>query len=255
MSNPSDPARGGQEPDDRSRQGQPDGGQVAPQPGAPHQYPPGQYPQQGPYGQPGAYPPPGQYGPQQGQYGQYQPPAHGQPYGDRGGYVYSPYGSQPYPAGTAGELEKPAARPGTMILALVLIIISAIPFLLAAIVPAMLPADPGTLPPDVQAQLDQLGYTYADLLSLFRVLAVVMAAIALLYILFAALAFRGMGWARVVMTIMTVGFAVLLLYSAFGPVGGNSTTVVFALVVLVLSVGGTALFFTPDAARYYAGRR
>ena len=42
-----------------------------------------------------------------------------------------------------------------------------------------------------------------------------MPVLALLYLIFAVLAFRGRNWARVMVTVMTIGFALLLLSGLF----------------------------------------
>ena len=262
MSNSSDPERGGQQPDDRSREGRPDGGAAVPQPGAPDpaaQGPgapgpddrPGQYQQPGQY-QPGQYPQSGPYG-QPGQYGQPQYPAtsYGAPYGDRGGYTYTPYGT--YPAGMP-EDDQPqrSARPGIMILALVLLILSTLPFLLLGFVPLVLPSDLSQLPPDLAAQIEQQlaanQLTYEQVRTAFGLLAGLFVVLALVYIAFAVVAFRGHGWARIALTIMTAGFALFMLLALVQAPDPAST--VLLLLVVGAAVVGTVILFLPEPSRW-----
>ena len=59
--------------------------------------------------------------------------------------------------------------------------------------------------------LAEAGVTPDLLVSAVRVAGGLMAVLALLYVIFAVLAFRGRNWARILVTVMTVGFALLLL--------------------------------------------
>jgi hypothetical protein len=281
VSTPSDPQRG----DQQDEQG-PQGGQQGAQPGQPGSYGapgqpaapygaagqhaygyPGQPGQQGPYGQPGQYgqpTQPGQYGPYGqsagygGQYGQ-----QGQAYGAQGGYIYNPYGTTPstYPAGLGTEDSEPAKRPGIMILSLVLLVLSALPWLIGGVAALVAPVDVGALPPSVtEEQLEQAGVTADELVSLMRDLVRVVGGaflvLALLYVLFAVLAFMGRNWARIVLTIMTVLFALpLLAFSAFVGTAGDPVGLVFVLAITAASIGGTILLFVPAASRYFSSAR
>jgi hypothetical protein len=279
VSTPSDPQREGQQPPGGPDPGPSEGSGPSQQP-APHQPDP-QQPQYGqaPYGQPYAQPDPygqqsggygqdpygqqGQYG--QGQYGQQGQYGHGPgPYGGQqyGGYnPYNPYGgaaSPPaYPAGLEGPDEELAPRPGIMILSLVLLIISTLPFLVFGVLLAIVPIDAGTLPPGLglEQQLQQAGLTLNEFVSFLRGFALVIVVLAALYILFAVLAFMGRNWARIVLTIMTVGFTLLMLLGMFGGASGDPTGFGLLLVIVACSVGGTVILFTSAASRFFAGAR
>lgn len=144
-----------------------------------------------------------------------------------------------------------------MIVSLVLLILSALPFIAGGLFFLVLPIGPDDIPPGVldQGQLDRAGITVNDLLTLFRVVGGVILAIALLYILFAVFAFRGRNWARIVVTILTVGFALLLVAGLAGGGGAGGVNLVITLAVLAASVGGVVLLFLADSNRYFARPR
>ena len=296
VSTPSDPQRGGHQPDSTPDAGPPErnagdqpergseppqyqppgqyGGQYGAQPGQ-YGYQPGQYPDQygGQYGQPPPYGQNPQYGGQYGQappYGQQpeygQPAGYGQqPYGQYGNqpygpadgqnpYAYSPYGTPaPYPAGLEDSKSGAAPRPGIMAGALVLLILSTLPFLavgllmVAAVGTDMLPPEILNDPRFAEAQL-----TPELLVTAMRVGGAIMAAVALLYILFAVLAFRGRNWARVMVTVMTVGFTLLLLSGLLTGAAGDMGSLGVLLVIVLLCVGGTVLMYLPASARFFA---
>jgi hypothetical protein len=300
VSTPSDPQRGGHQPDDASRS---DGGHGAPEPDSPGQQQggdagqygqPGQYGGQPPYGQP-QYGQPGQYGgqpqygqpgqyggqpqygqPQYGQPGQYggQPqygqPQHGQPqYGQAqyGQAPYNPYAqpsqSGPYdvqspygyggPAGLDKDDDGPVARPGIMIVSLVLLILSTLPFLAGGAALLTAPLDLSALPPEfgLEEQLDAAGLNAETFVSFLRGVAAGVLALALLYILFAVLAFLGRNWARIVLTIMTVLFTLLMLLGVFGGAAGETAGLLMLLLIVGASVGGTIILFLPAPSHYF----
>jgi hypothetical protein len=250
------------------------------------QYPAGQYGQQYPAGQNQAGQNPqygaGQYGSGQQAYGQApqygQQPAYGQqptygqqgayggqqPYGgssygagDNNAYAYSPYGAPPpYPAGLDDAGVGGVARPGIMGLSLGLIILSALPFLAVGALMAIVNFS-SVIPPEVfnNPQLAEAGITQDNILSAIRVIGGVMAVIALLYIIFAVQAFRGRNWARILVAVMTVGFALLMLFSLIGGGTSDISGLIFLLAVLLASVGGTVLMFLPAAGRFFHNPR
>jgi hypothetical protein len=256
------------------------GGQYGAQPGQygnpqgqypPHQYG-GQYGSGQPYGQPPQYGGQGQYGqnPQYGQQPAYGPPGGynnppyspygNQPYGSaegQGGYAYSPYGTPaPYPAGLedGGSADNP--RPGVMVGALILLILSALPFL---IVGALMAFAIGTnvLPPEIlnDPRFAEAGLTPDLVVSAVRLGGGVMTVVALLYLLFAVLAFRGRNWARVMVTVMTIGFALLLLSGLVTGASGDAGSLGFLLAVVALCVGGTVLMYLPASTRFFANQK
>lgn len=224
------------------------------QPGQPYQYGSGQQPQ---YGQAPQYGQTPQYGQQQPGYGQ-QGPYGSQPYGSSYNYAaqpaYSPYGtSQPYPAGLDDRGVDGASRPGIMVLSLVLLILSALPFLLVGAL-ALILATPDVIPPEVlnDPRFAEQGLTPELIVSAARVGGGIIAGLALLYVIFAVQAFRGRNWARVLVTVMTIGFALMLLLGLFGGTASDAGSLVFLVLVLAASVGGTVLMFMPAAAKFFA---
>ena len=76
-----------------------------------------------------------------------------------------------------------------------------------------------------------------------------MAVVALLYVLFAVLAFRGRNWARVMVTVMTVGFTLLLLSGLVtGAAGDAGLAGRAAGDRRCCCVGGTVLMYLPASA-------
>jgi hypothetical protein len=290
VSTPSDPRSAGQPSDEQSGGGPPSDGSGQPgtqgqQPTQPEQYgqqpysPPGQYGQQ-PYGQPGQYgqQPPGGYGqappynpyaqqgqPQYGQpqqYGQYggQPGQYGQPqpynpYGQPGQYAGTPFSGSfgGEAAGLGPDDDKRVARPGLMVLSLVLLILSSLPFLVIGAVLLTVPLDLSQFPPelDLEEQLQQANLTEEALITALRAGGAVNLALALLYVLFAVLAFMGRGWARIVLTIMTVGFTLVMLGLTLAGGASDAFSLLFALVVVAASVGGTIIMFLPEPSRWF----
>jgi len=290
VSTPSDPHSGAQKPDDASTSGGseqpgPSGQQQGAAPdqtqqyGQPGQYPQGQYPQgqygdQGPvynpyaqqqYGQPQYGQAPygqQQYGQQYGQPGQYGQQYPGQP-GQYGASQYNPYGqpgpygAPPYGAGVAGlgdDDGKPVARPPVMVLSLVLLILSALPFLALGALLLAVPVDLSALPPEYEQQFEQAGVTVEMAVSVLRGAAGLILAFALLYVLFAVLAFLGRNWARIILTIMTAGFTLLMLAGALGGAATDGTSLVFLMLVVAASVGGTVILFMPEPSRWFRSR-
>ncbi|WP_214407186.1 hypothetical protein [Pseudonocardia lacus] len=216
----------------------------------------GNQPYQGdnPYAGPGAYrgpSDPGRYG---------SSPAYGQqePYAKQEPFVYNPYANQP-PAGTGGAgVQQPVRRPGLMVLSLVLLVLSALPFLAGGLVFLVVPIQVqeivDLLPTiDPTGQLAAAGITPEQILSIIRGAGGVVAAIAALYILFAVLAFTGRNWARIVVAVLTVGFGLLLLAGLVQGAGAGGSGL--SIAVLAASVVGTVLLFLAPAQQYFASRR
>jgi hypothetical protein len=179
---------------------------------------------------------------------------------DQGGYPYgqySPYGPYtPPPAGLSSGIEKPQ-RPGIMILGLVLLILAATPFLIFGLVFLLAPLGPDVLPPTIldNPQLRDAGVTDINLLvSAVRFAGGVLAGLAAVYVLFAVLAFTGRNWARILVTVMTAGFALFLVLGIASAVATDPLGAVVLLVPVVLSVGGVVTWFVPQANRWYATR-
>lgn len=202
---------------------------------------------------PGRYPPRPQYGQQPESSGPAEPP-----------YVYNPYGnfaypsSYPTPAGLGPDAElPPAKRPGSVHLALLLVIVSALPYVLiglAAVAGAGQAA--AVLPPEDLAQLQQLGI---DIAQVVRTTGLVIAAVALLYVLLGVLAWTGRGWARALLAATTVGFVLMAVASvlAAGSQGlaVNGGSVLILAVPIVLASAGVGLLFGGAARDWFARRR
>jgi hypothetical protein len=285
VSTPSDPRSGGHQPDDQpgaapssDGPGQPASPGQHEQYGQPGQYGQQPYPQPGqhgqqPYGQPGQYgqgPPynpyaqqgqpqygqPGQYGQYGGQPGQYGQPQAYNPYGQPGQYAGSPFGAGA--AGLGSDDSAPVSRPGLMVLSLVLLILSSLPFLLIGAGLLVIPLDPSQLPPgyNIEEQLRQANLTAEALVTGMRVTGTVILVLAVLYILFAVLAFMGRNWSRIVVTIMTVLFAgLMLLFALSGIAGGEIVAGLLFLVPVVMIVGAVVVMFLPESNRWFQGAR
>jgi hypothetical protein len=142
-----------------------------------------------------------------------------------------------------------------MVLSLILLILSTLVFLLAGVAVLLVPLDTASLTP-VLAQVDPTGqFDPAQLVTLIRVIGGVFTAFALLYILFAVFAFLGRNWARIAVTVLTVGFVLLL---AAGLVGGGATTgttLGVTLAIIAAAVVGTGILYQPAVRRYFANPR
>lgn len=143
-----------------------------------------------------------------------------------------------------------------MIVSLVLMILAALPFLFLGVLFLVVPLNTGNLPPEVldSPRLQQAGATPELLVSAFRVVGGVVLIAALLYLLFGVLAFSGRSWARIVIAVLTVGFALLLLATLVAS-GGAVDTVAIAGLLLVVVLGAAAILFSPRASTWYAHRR
>jgi hypothetical protein len=138
-----------------------------------------------------------------------------------------------------------------MILSLVLLILSALPFLAAGALLLAAPLEVGAIPPEYEQQLAQAGLTAEMAVSVLRGVAAAILVVAVVYLLFAVLAFMRRNWARIVLTIMTVGFALLMLASMFTGAAGDTGSLVFILVIVAASVGGTIIMFLPESSRWF----
>lgn len=221
----------------------PEGAPAPQQPGPPPAGTGGGYPygQQGPAGQ-------------QGFSGQQSPP--GQPYGPYGQQQYSPYGqdrADPY-----GLTKEPApARPGTVVLGLVLMVLAVLPFLAFGLLFLIVPLGPDVIPPDVldTPGLAEAGITSVNVLvGIVRSVGVAFLVLSLLYLAFVVIGFLGRNWARILVAVMTGGFAIMLLLGVVSTIAGDPLAATVLLVPVVLSVVGIILWFLPQASRWYASR-
>jgi hypothetical protein len=178
-------------------------------------------------------------------------------------YVYNPYGNVSYPATYPappaglgpGDDRLPARRPGTLHLALVLLVVSTLPYLLGGLLAVLgASAAAAAVPPDEQAELQRLGVNVEQVV---RTGGTVVLVVALVFLLLAVLAWTGRGWARALLAAMTAGF-VLMLVAVVVAAGSQGTALDGAsLLVLagpvVLAVIGVLLVFS-GAARVWFSR-
>lgn len=219
---------------------------------------------------PGPYSPaPGSYGtgyggvryPYPGDQGPTPPggpsPSTGYPYNPHNPYGgYGGHGADQYPAGLDHTTPPAAPRPAALVAGLVLMILAALPFLLFGALFLLLPFDASTIPPELldNPQVAAAGVTPEALVSLLRTAGGILLALSLLYIGFAVLAFTGRSWARILVTVMTTGFSVMLLLGMASGGAADVASAVLILLPIVLSVGGLTLFFLGSSNRYFATR-
>ncbi len=193
--------------------------------------------------------------------GQQQPPAEqpGGPYAPQSGpYAqYSPYGPYtPPPAGLEEQVERPA-RPGVVVVGLVLLLLAALPFLAFGLLFLLVPLGPDVLPPTIldNPQLRDAGITdIGVLVSAVRFLGGLFAVLALVYAVFVVIGFTGRNWARILVAVMSAGFAAFLLLGLVSGGAGDPASALILLVPVLLVVGGIATWFVPQANRWYAAR-
>lgn len=198
-------------------------------------------------------------GPSTGQYAQYPqnpypqgaPPA-GSPHAgppQPGQYAYSPYSQVPTPS-----LDDPreVRRPATMVGALVLLVLSALPFVVFGVLGLFVQISEQMFPPELglDAMLTQYNVSFDQFLQAVRLLLALVAVLALVYIGIAVAAFAGRSWGRVAVTALTVLFCGFLLLN----IGGGASSLVI-LVPVVLALGGVVLMFVRPSAEWFAARR
>lgn len=178
-------------------------------------------------------------------------------------YVYNPYGNVSYPssypvppAGLGQDDAAPAVRrPGSVHLALGLLLVSALPYLfIGLLLVTGAGAGVAELPPEQLRQLQELG---VDPAQLVRTAGTLLLAVALVFLLIAVLAWTGRRWARGLLAALTAGF-VLLLVASFVAAGGipvDGASLVVGLLPLVLAVVGVALMFGAGARAWFARPR
>jgi hypothetical protein len=162
-----------------------------------------------------------------------------------GGYAYNPYAVPARPAQPGPPAEPRAGRPVTVIAAVVLLILGALPLVLVGAL-LLLGGDDarGAITPEL---LEQTGLTVEQIVTGLRVIGVVALALGLLHIGFALAAFLGLGWARIVVTVTAALVAVLLVVI---PIGLG-----IALGALVAVVVGAVLLYVGPARGYFASPR
>ena len=219
--------------------------------------------QPSPYGQP--YPPTAQYPPVPAQ-GYYEQPTTN--------LAYNPYGHQfpavdQYPGGYPAP--QPARRPVGVVVAFLLHLVSALPFLAGSAFALLTGASvQSMIPADQLAEFETV--TGVDVGSLFALLygvIVVIGVVALLFVIFSILAVARRNWARILVAVMTVPFVALAAVGVLGVLGvagteaateaaGDPLALVTALAIVAgpgtLALIGTILLFTPRANRFFSRR-
>ncbi|MCE0762705.1 hypothetical protein LWC35_07250 [Pseudonocardia kujensis] len=170
-----------------------------------------------------------------------------------GQYAYSPYAQAPTPAPTPSADEpRRGRRPATMAGALVLLVLSAVPFLVFGVLGLFVPISQDMFPPELglDAMLTQYNVSFDQFLQAVRLLLALVAVLALVYIGLAVAAFAGKAWGRAAATVLTVLFCGFLLLNIGG--GGSSLIV---LAPVVLAVAGVVLMFVRPSAEWFAALR
>ena len=206
---------------------------------------------------------PGYEGQQYGQPPSARPPYEGAATPEEPPYVYNPYGNFPYPAsyptpaGLGPEPELPPKRPGSLHLALLLVVVAALPYLfvgLAAV--AVAPQAASALPPEDLAQLQQLG---VDIAQVMRATGFLILVIALAYVVLGVLAWTGRRWARALLGAFTAGFVLMIAAAVVGGgsqgLGLDAGSLLVLVVPLVLALAALALMFGGAARDWFARRR
>ena len=206
---------------------------------------------------------PGYEGQQAGQPPSARPPYEGGATPEEPPYVYNPYGNFPYPAsyptpaGLGSEPEPPPRRPGTLHLALLLVVVAALPYLFVGLVAVAL-ADraASALPPEDLAQLQQLG---VDIAQVMRATGLVILAVALVFVLLGVLAWTGRRWARALLAAFTAGFVLMVAAAVLGAgsqgLGLDAGSLLILVVPLVLALAALGLMFGGAARDWFARRR
>ena len=184
------------------------------------------------------------------------------PYDEPGAlpHVYNPYGnvSYPatYPAPPAGlgpdHPVAPARRPGSVNLALVLMLLSALPYLLIGLLAFAGAGDiAAAVPPEALPQLPP----GTDLASLVRTTGAVMLGVVVVFLLLAVLAWSGRGWARALAAAMVGGFALMVLASVASTAAVGALPVLLLVVPVLLAAVGVALLFGSAARAWFSRPR
>jgi hypothetical protein len=142
-----------------------------------------------------------------------------------------------------------------MILSLVSMILASLPFVVFGVA-LLLVRDAGQVPAQLldSPRLQEAGATPELLISAMRLVGGIVLAVALVYVFFAVMAFARRKWARVVTTVLSVGFVLLLAAGLVSSLGAVDIASVFA-VLLVMILGAVAILFSPGANAWYAYRR
>jgi hypothetical protein len=179
-------------------------------------------------------------------------------------YVYNPYGNYPYPAtyptspaGPGRAPTPPPRRPGLLHLALLLVVLSALPYVLVGLV-AVAGAGQAVaaLPPEDLARFQELGI---DLVHVIRITGFLLLAVALGFVVLGVLAWLGRRWARALLAVATVGLVLMVATSVLAagsqglPLDAGSGVVL--AVPLIVASAGVGLLFAPAARDWFARRR
>jgi hypothetical protein len=151
----------------------------------------------------------------------------------------------------------PPRRPGSLHLALLLVVLSAVPYVLVGLLAVAGAGQAATaLPPEDLAQLQQMG---VDLAQVIRITGFVMLAVALGFVLLGVLAWGGRRWARALLAATAAGFVLMVVTSvvAAGSQGLplDAASVAVLGVPLILALAGVGLMFAPAARDWFARRR
>lgn len=206
-------------------------------------------------------------GPSSGTYPQY--PQNPYPQGWTPGAAPAPYPQQAAPqwnaTGGAGREAPPAGlgrepagrvpRPRQVLTALILLLASALPFVVTGLTAMFVTVDDALLnqagvPRDqIDQAMAQAGITMGQLNQLFRVMGAIFLVLALAHAALAVVAFLGRPGARLALAVVTgvYSLTLLLLMAASLPL--------FAVLVIAVAATGIALLYSAPAREWYAARR
>jgi hypothetical protein len=183
------------------------------------------------------------------------------PYDDPGALpdVYNPYANVAYPAtypvppaGLGPDRPPPARRPGSVHLALVLLLLSALPYLVIGLLAFTAAGDIAAAVP--QGGLPQLP-PGVRLEQLVRTTGAVLLGVAVVFLLLAVLAWTGRGWARALTAAMVGGFALMAVASAAQVGAVGALAVVMIALPVLLAAAGVALLFGAAARAWFSRPR
>jgi hypothetical protein len=180
-------------------------------------------------------------------------------------YVYNPYGNYSYPSSypvpPAGlgsdDAAVPVRRPGSLHLALVLLLVAAVPYLLSGLLMVVGAGEVEAALPE--AQLQQLRDLGVDIEQVVRTAGVLMLGVAAVFVLLAVLAWTGRRVARGLLAALTAGFVLMVLVVVLGASAQGTAVDAGSLLVVggpaVLAVIGVVLMFRPAARAWFDRRR
>jgi hypothetical protein len=160
-----------------------------------------------------------------------------------GGYAYNPYAVPARPAEPGPPSEPPAGRPVIVIVAVLLLILGAVPLLLVGVPLVVGNAARAAVTPEV---LEGTGLTVDQVVAFLRAVGAVALVLALLHIGFAIVAFMGRRWGRIAVTITAVLVALFVIVPL---------PLVIAAGAMAAAIVGAVLLYVGGSQAYFANPR